>query len=145
MLLIFIAGFAVFQYGKMLEQESRIHVEDDHPMMKYFAEVNQNELQTADLKDITNDGVDDLLVIWRDSEDDLNYMAAITEAAGEFGLSGKEKAPYENLTVEFIDIDEDGLLEFIVSGSRLGNYGYGIYRVEEGAVVNIFGEGLDEC
>ena len=144
-LFIFLAGFLVFQYGKKLEQDSRIKVADDHPMMTYFAEVNPYEIQAAEIQDITADGKEDLLVIWRDTEDDINYMAAVTEDAGWYGLSGKEKAPYENLTIEFKDIDEKDMMEFIVSGSRLGNYGYGIYRVEDGAVVNIFGEGLDEC
>lgn len=144
-LLIFIAGFAVFQYGKMLEDNESITVARDHPMMQYFAEVNSYEIQAAALADITDDGVDDLLVIWRNAEEDLNYMAAVTEGNGEYALTGAEKAPYENLTIEFKDIDEKSVLEFIVSGSRLGNYGYGIYRVEEDAVVNIFGEGLDEC
>lgn len=114
-------------------------------MMVYFTEVNPFAVQAAELQDLTDDGSEDLLVIWRDTEEDFNYMAAVTEKDGRYGLSEKEKAPYENLTIEFKDIDEKDVMEFIVSGSRLGNYGFGIYRVEDGAVVNIFGESLDEC
>lgn len=144
-LLLFAAGFLIFRYGKKLEQDSRINVAEDHPMMVYFTEVNPFAVQAAELQDLTDDGSEDLLVIWRDTEEDFNYMAAVTEKDGRYGLSEKEKAPYENLTIEFKDIDEKDVMEFIVSGSRLGNYGFGIYRVEDGAVVNIFGESLDEC
>lgn len=144
-LVIFLVGFLLFQYGKKLEQDKRINVAEDHPMMVYFSEINPFTVQAAEIEDLTDDGKEDLLVIWRDTIEDFNYMAVVTEENRRLGLTEKEKAPYENLSIEFKNIDKEGVMEFIVSGSRLGNYGYGIYRVEDGAVVNIFGEGLEDC
>ena len=45
----------------------------------------------------------------------------------------------------FLNITKEEQNEFIVQGQKNNKVGYGIFRVVEGSVVNLFGEGMEEC
>ncbi|EPZ60013.1 hypothetical protein H477_0846 [[Clostridium] sordellii ATCC 9714] len=54
-------------------------------------------------------------------------------------------APQEDVVIEFKNIDNKGQMELILSGSKNGNVGYAIYRLEKDKLIDLFGEGMNSC
>lgn len=90
--------------------------------------------------DVTDDGIDDLIMIYR--EGDNTRMRVLIN--GET-FTDEVPAPIENQTIEFKDIDHKDEVEFIISGSKRGNYGYAIYRIIDNQAVDLFGDGMESC
>ena len=55
------------------------------------------------------------------------------------------RAPVSNQQIQFKDIDEQPPTELIISGMKGSNVGYGIFRIEKGQVIDVFGSNMDLC
>ncbi|MEN6351692.1 MAG: Cys-Cys-COOH (seleno)protein SaoC [Syntrophomonas sp.] len=112
--------------------------------------------------DLNNDGVPETVIIYglpkketRSSEavrnkgevllDSQRWMTLVQEVSGAYCQSAPVRAPVSNQTIEFKDIDNKAPLEVIISGSKGSNTGYAVYRLIEGKMVDLFGEGMDRC
>lgn len=126
-------------------EEGSAAIATDHRLYKHFlaAHGEKTPLLTG-VNDINNDGREDLIVIYQDTPG-TNKMIAIWEVNGEVTVSEPTPAPVENYRIEWRDIDKKAPIELVVSGSKGVNFGYAIYRWENGNFVNLFGEGMDNC
>lgn len=145
-IVIMLLGY--YGYNKNLEFKSiQFGVKKDDALYKAFIEKfpDKKVIKTAK-KDINNDKKEDLTVIYRDEKEDKSYMVIVISKKNGVIFSDKLLAPYENHRIEFKDIDNKPPLEFIVSGSRRGRYGYGIFRLgDKDHIHNIFAEGMNLC
>lgn len=73
------------------------------------------------------------------------WMMVVQKISGTYRLSGAVRAPVSNQTIEFKDIDNKLPMEVIISGSKGSNTGYAVYRLNDGKMVDLFGEGMDRC
>lgn len=114
------------------------------PLMRWATERHPAaEVLVAAKADVTGDGTEDLVVIMRES-DGKNYTRVII--GGETPVeTDAVPAPQSNQRVTFRDIDDTPPVEFIIRGSKGADIGYAIYRVEDGAIVDLFGENMDRC
>jgi hypothetical protein len=96
------------------------------------------------LKDLDNDGKDDLILVYR-VDKDKNAMRVILNAGGTYTITNDVPAPVSNQVITFKEIDEKPPIEFIVQGMKGTKIGYAVYRIEKGKLVDLFGEGMDEC
>ena len=96
---------------------------------------NNKIIKTAE-EDLTDNGKKDLIVVYEKTSDQ-NEMVVVVE--GEEGLytTSPIKAPK--------NIDNKGVMEMIVSGSKNGKVGYAIYRLEDKKLIDLFGEGMRDC
>lgn len=143
--LLLLAGFALYYYDTQFATDEDFVPNTADPRIAYFQEQLPYRIVKAAEADINRDGRKDLVLIWYVEEEDFNHIGAVMNTKSGYVLTEASKAPYENITIEFKDIDEQGDLEFIVSGSREGRYGFGIYRMENDIVQDIFGENLEDC
>lgn len=120
-------------------------VDSDHTLYKHFSEkYGDKKSIITGANDIDNDGSEDLIVIYKDTET-TNKMIAIWVEKGEVRISDPTPAPIENCRIEWRDIDEKPPVELIVSGSKGVNIGYAIYRWENGDFINLFNESMEDC
>ena len=138
------------------------NVDDDNKILQAFKAVYPNATVLAACKeDLTDDGLDDLVVIYNtNSKETDEYSETTTLVNGGYirmvvGLdsgdgenyvfSAPVPSPIENQKIKFQNIDKEAEMEFILQGQKGSKVGYGIYRVIDGALVNLFAEGLEEC
>ena len=144
-LLVFVLGFYAFSMDQGRSVES-LGVEPDNELLLYFEETHpDNKVILCGYEDLNDDGRKDLLVMYKE-EYRKNAMVVVMDLGDGFKLSDHTKAPIENQKIEFKDIDKTGPIEFIVSGSKDGNFGYSIFRlIDDLEIIDLFGEGMDEC
>ena len=121
-------------------------VADDDPiLLKFKEQMPDYEVLVAGREDITDDGCDDLVVIYR--EEELAKMVVLIDSGdGEnYTFTESVLAPRDNQRLRFFNMDKEGEMEFVVQGEKHGKTGYGIFRIIDGAPVNLFAEGMDEC
>ncbi len=94
--------------------------------------------------DVNDSGTEDMVVIYRAGQD-KNMMEVVFDVAGKLHCSNEVPAPATNQLIQFKDIDKRPPLEFIVQGMKDAKVGYAIYRLEEGRLVDLFGEGMEDC
>lgn len=94
--------------------------------------------------DLNGDGRDDLLVMYRVSGD-KNRMRVILALEEGFLATNEVPAPIEDQMVQFRDIDKKPPMEFIVQGSKGNKTGFAVFRIENNELVDLFGEGMEEC
>lgn len=136
------------------------NVSEDNPILQAFKEAFPNvKVLLACEEDLTNDGCKDLVVIYNTTEKDehtaystlvdggyIRLVVAIDSGDGEnYSFTDPIPAPIENQKIQFQNIDKTDEIEFVLQGQKGSKVGYGIYRVMNGAPVNLFGEGLEEC
>lgn len=128
-------------------KEADFGVEKDNLLLLYFEEeFPNNPVIKCKLGDVNNDGRDDLIIIYQMQFQDGNELRVVFDTDNGYEVSNQNRAPYENQTIELIDIDNSPPMEFIVSGSKRGRYGYEIYRVDNSTqLASVFGEGMDVC
>ena len=133
--------------------------EDNKILQKFKAAFPEYEVILACEEDLTDDGKNDLLVIYFTTEFDaysgststvngghIRLRVAIDSGDGEnYIFSDPVPAPIENQKVKFQNIDKEAEMEFVLQGQKGSKVGYGIYRVIDGSLVNLFAEGLEEC
>lgn len=123
-----------------------IGVSADNKLLAYFkAQHPDREPVKCAYEDITNDGGKDLIVIFDNDKGKKQMCAVISKEDEKHQLTEPIPAPAENQNIQFKDIDEKDELEFIVSGSKNGSVGYAIYRVMDNQIINLFGEGMEDC
>ena len=114
-------------------------------LMRYFADKHAG---TVILKyaqsDLDDDGKEDLIIIYQVARE-KNEMCVIRH--GDSGLiqTNSVPAPATDQMIQFRNIDEKPPLEFILQGRKGANVGYAIFRIEEGDLVDLFGEGMENC
>ena len=110
-------------------------------------------------EDLTDDGYSDLVVIYNTPEKDENsdktelidggyirLLVVMGSGSGEdFKFTEPIPAPVENQKIQFQNIDKKDENEFVLHGQKGAKVGYGIYRVMGNKVVNLFGEGMEDC
>lgn len=129
---------------------------EDHPnldqevlkanrLLKYFVTKNPGrKVIKYALKDLNNDGREDLLIIYEVSKE-KNMMCVILDFGENYVATDEVPAPVSNQVIQFKDIDDKPPMEFIVHGSKGAKVGYAIYRIENGKIVDLFGEGMADC
>ena len=142
---IFLVGFYLYSYQND-NIKVTLGVEKDNELLLYFIEnYPDNKVITCGYEDLNDDGRKDLLVIYNEAPK-KNAMVIVIDTGNGFKLSDHVKAPIDNQKIEFKDIDKTGPIEFIVSGSKDGNFGYSIFRlIDDVEIIDLFGEGMDEC
>lgn len=136
------------------------NVAETHPVVEIFQDAfPEATVLVACEEDLTNDGYKDLIIIYNTPEEDehsahstkvngvyVRLTVAIDSGDGEnYEFTSPIPAPIENQKIQFQNIDKVDEIEFVVQGQKGAKVGYGIYRVMDGAPVNLFGEGLEEC
>lgn len=122
-----------------------VMVEDDHPLLVEFCgRYPQRDVLLACSEDITNDGVEDIIVISQ-LDDEITAVALYTDAAGELAETPPIPAPKENQHIRFFNMDKVGEIETLITGEKNGQVGYAIYRIMDGQLINLFGEGMEDC
>ena len=94
--------------------------------------------------DLDGDGLEDLVVIYRESKD-RNRMCIVRTEGGRIVESNSVPAPVSDQTIRFKDIDNKAPLEFIAQGRKGAVVGYAVFRLEDGVLVDLFGEGFENC
>jgi len=95
--------------------------------------------------DVNADGAADLVALYHDQDGNSWMRVLLRGAKGGYIATNAHKAPVENQSARFRDIDDKPPCEFIVQGMKGAKSGFAIYRVENGELTDVFGEGMDEC
>ena len=120
-------------------------VEKDHYLLQaFYDKFPEKEVVKCKLGDVSGNGKDDLIIIFRKTKE-LNHLVVAINSGKEIYFSEESKAPYENQKIEIKDIDNSPPNEFVVSGSKRGQYGYGVFRIEGKHLHNLFSEGMGIC
>lgn len=118
---------------------------DENKLMRYFSD---KQAGTVILKyaqsDLDNDGKEDVIIIYRVARE-KNEMCVIRHGDSGFIQTNSVPAPVADQMIQFRNIDEKPPLEFILQGRKGANVGYAIFRIEEGNLVDLFGEGMENC
>ncbi|MHC1727047.1 MAG: Cys-Cys-COOH (seleno)protein SaoC [Syntrophobacteraceae bacterium] len=94
--------------------------------------------------DLNNDGRLDSIVIYRISKE-KNMMRVILNLEWGYFDTNEVPAPHSEQVIQLRDIDRKPPMEFIVQGVKGIKMGYAIFRIEENRLVDLFGEGMDDC
>ncbi len=96
-------------------------------------------------EDVTDDGCKDLIVIYTEKE--LTRTVAVIDSGDgvNYNFTTPIPGPIENQKIQFKNIDKEGEIEIIVTGEKKGAVGYAIYRMIDGEMVDLFGEGMEDC
>lgn len=137
---IFFVGFGFYTYSS--REVSQEKIDQNNPLLKVFQSKYSNKIILIKEGDITNDGIEDLIVIYNISKSEKRMVIVM---GGSNTLTNSVKAPIERQNIKFKNIDEKDEMEFIVSGYKGSNLGYAIYRIENNKIVDLFGEGMDQC
>lgn len=133
--------------GCSQEEKSRtvdIGVEQGNELFVHFQEkYPENEVIKCGYEDVTNDGVKDLVVIYNIKKGKNGMKVVI--GGDEYSISNEAPAPVEDQTIKFKNIDNKDEIEFIVSGSKHGNVGYAIFRLQQMEPINLFGQDMEDC
>ena len=119
--------------------------EDNKILQAFLAEYQGAEVLLACENDLTNDGMDDLVVIYRLEGHTWLLVTVDLGNGSDYGFTEAIPAPVEGQKITFKNIDEKGEMEFVLQGRKGNKVGYGIYRVADNTPVNLFGEGMEDC
>ena len=119
-------------------------VNDDNILLIEFKkQYNNRNVILACEEDINNDNRKDLVVI-SSLNNDISTIAFLDTING-FISTEPIPAPRENQYMKFFNMDEVGAIEILITGEKKGQVGYAIYKYEEGKLIDIFGEGMEDC
>ena len=150
-----LAGVALVlsnNYEEKQKQESEIDIhggavaekKEDKELMDIFKKNHDEEIITYAQQDMNNDGKDDLLVIYYVNKNS-NQMTVVASKGDEYILTEPIPAPIDDQQISFKNIDDKDEMEVIVSGSKNGNVGYAIYRLEGNEMIDLFGQDMESC
>jgi hypothetical protein len=94
--------------------------------------------------DLNNDGRQDVVIIYRIAKD-TNRMRVVLDIGGKYSDTNEAPAPLYDQSIVFRDIDKKPPVEFIVQGRKGAKIGYAIFRIENEQLIDIFGEGMEDC
>ena len=157
-LAVVVAVFFVREYVYAIEAERQASdrnnenyakpVAEDNVAFLYFQkEVPDREVFLAVEEDITDDGLMDLVVVYHNPEEGrINWMVGLLNRGdGTYDITEPTRAPIENQKIRFFNMDQEGELEFILTGEKDGEVGYAIYRVIDGELIDLFGQDMEDC
>lgn len=119
--------------------------EDDPKMLAFKEQFAGKEILVSGAEDLTDDGMTDVVVIYRDGEYAMMVVGVDPGDGENYEFTEPVLAPRDNQTLRFFNMDKEGEMEFVVQGEKNGKTGYGIFRLIDGAPVNLFAEGMEEC
>lgn len=128
---------------KLGDGDKAIDFKKNKLYIAFTEEFPDREVILCEGGDFTNDGIEDLIVIYKEKKH--TEMLVVVGDENKVMYTNSVKAPVENQAIELRNIDEKDEVEFVVSGSKAGNVGYGIFRVENMILKDLFGEGMDAC
>lgn len=145
LILIIVVIFGINMYSKE-KQKQEVKLPDvNKEYLDYFKKnAKYEKILTYTQQDINDDKVDDLLVVYKKSENH-NEMVGIISDKENMYMTEPIRAPIDDISIEFKNIDDKGEMELILSGSKNGNVGYAIYRLENKKLIDLFGEGMNSC
>ena len=121
-------------------------VEEDHPLyQKYISDHPEKEILLACVGDLTDDGVEELVVLYRAGRDGSCETVVLVNENGTYYETTPTPAPREHQKMRFFNMDKKDVLELLVTGSKDGEVGYAIYRIIDRELINFFGEGMEDC
>lgn len=121
-------------------------VAEDHPLYQRYIEAHPDkEIFLACTGDLTNDGVDELVVIYLAGKDGACETVVLVNENGTYYETTPTPAPREHQKMRFFNMDKKDVLELLVTGSKDGEVGYAIYRIIDRELINFFGEGMEDC
>lgn len=116
-----------------------------NPALQYFVNNHPDfsviKYATADLN---NDGRNEVVVIYRLNKN-KNMMSIIQDFETGYTETNAVPAPVSDQMIQFRNIDDKPPLEFILQGRKGAKIGYAIFRIENGRLVDLFGEGMQDC
>lgn len=121
-------------------------VREDQVLLQAFQEKFEGaEVLLACEEDVTDDGLKDLVVIYRMDELTRTVVVTNCQDGKNYDFSEPIPGPIENQKIQFKNIDKEGEIEIIITGEKKGAVGYAIYRMIDGEPVDLFGEGMEDC
>ena len=140
---IVLVGIGVYSAEKKKEIKDLLKVNEKY--LDYFKKnAKYEKIITYTEEDINNDNEKDLLVVYK-KNNRYNEMVGIISDGDKVYMTKPILAPQEDVVIEFKNIDNKGQMELILSGSKNGNVGYAIYRLEKDKLIDLFGEGMNSC
>ena len=137
---------------KVLEMQNRNgreyapEVEEDHPLyQKYVQDHPEKKILLACVGDLTDDGVDELVVIYRASKDGACETVVLVNEDGYYYETTPTPAPREYQKMRFFNMDKKDVMELLITGSKDGEVGYAIYRIIDRELIDFFGDGMEDC
>ena len=119
---------------------------EDHPARLWYQEQEPDrEILLACAADITADGLEDMVVIYRAERNTAQAVALLAREEGGYTLTPAIPAPQQHQKIRFFNMDHDPELEFLMTGDKNGEVGYAVFRILDGAIVDLFGEGMEDC
>ncbi|MEG0857872.1 MAG: Cys-Cys-COOH (seleno)protein SaoC [Terrisporobacter sp.] len=142
-IVIFIIGGIIYSQDKNKEIEGLPSV--DKSLLSYFEKnAKFEEIISYGEEDINEDKRKDLVVVYK-KDNKSNEMVVIINEKDNIYMTAPTPAPKEDVVIEFRNIDDKNPMEIVISGSKNGNVGYGIYRLENKKLLNLFGEKMEAC
>ena len=137
-------GVILFAYSKNKTEQQIILSEylNDELYLKFITDFPSVKPIVCEKADVTNDSVEDLIIIYKDAE--KIFMRVLINGES-IVYTDEVPAPAENQSIELRNIDDKDELEFIIRGSKRGNVGYAIYRIIDNQDIDLLGDGMDEC
>ncbi|MEG1411232.1 MAG: Cys-Cys-COOH (seleno)protein SaoC [Terrisporobacter sp.] len=142
-IVIFIIGGIIYSQDKNKEIEGLPSVYKSS--LSYFEKnAKFEEIISYGEEDINEDKRKDLVVVYK-KDNKSNEMVVIINEKDNIYMTAPTPAPKEDVVIEFRNIDDKNPMEIVISGSKNGNVGYGIYRLENKKLLNLFGEKMEAC
>lgn len=133
--------------AELSEQQTQTYArptaEDDPLLLAFRAEFPGKKVLLACAADVTDNGCRDLVVICTEG-DECSTIVYLDDKGNHTALP-PVPAPREEQKIRFFNMDHSGALEILITGSKNGQVGYAVYRVMKGHLVNLFGEGMEDC
>lgn len=143
LIIVFIFGINTYRKEKQKQEVKLPDVNKEY--LDYFKKnVKYEKILTYTQQDINDDKVDDLLVVYKKGENHNEMVGVISDKENIY-MTAPIRAPIDDISIEFKNIDDKGEMELILSGSKNGNVGYAIYRLENKKLIDLFGEGMNSC
>ncbi|RGU94260.1 hypothetical protein DWW31_06625 [Clostridium sp. AF15-17LB] len=134
------------QHKPQRDVEYASQVESGNKILNAFEDqFPEAEVILACEEDVTDDGNKDLVVIYK--EEGLTRTVTVIDSGDgvNYTFTAPIPGPIENQKIQFKNIDKEGEIEIIVTGEKNGAVGYAIYRIIDGEMVDLFGEGMEDC
>ena len=161
-LLALVVAFALHQFLLSKEEEQKssgrgfvydpMVPEDNKTLVDFKAAFPERRVVMACENDVTDDGIADLLVIYKEdhthegnTEEITRLVVCVVQPDGSYVYTEPIPAPIENQGIQFKNIDDEAEMEFIVAGEKDGKSGYAIYRMIDGVPTDLFGAGMEDC